>query len=132
MHSNYLRPLASGLAVLVIGAASAFGGIGIKAEVAHAAPAKGTVTVKEGKRVVRAADHQKCLTLKEVRKIVHGQGTVVGKDSDSRYQTWDGRGKADYLDVIFWHGCADAVYLVKHSGAELIYLDYASPLFSDD
>jgi len=98
---------------------------------AHAASKAGTVTVSEGRRVVKAADHQRCLTLKETRKIVKGQGTLVGKDNDSRYQTWNGKGKADYLDVIFWHGCADAVYLVRHSGKELVFLDYSSPIFAD-
>jgi hypothetical protein len=37
-YRNVLRPLATGFAVLAIGAASAFGGIGISSEVAHAAP----------------------------------------------------------------------------------------------
>ena len=37
MHA-IIRPIASGLAVIAIATASAFGGIGIKSEVAHAAP----------------------------------------------------------------------------------------------
>ena len=37
MHA-IIRPIASGLAVIAIATASAFGGISIKAEVAHAAP----------------------------------------------------------------------------------------------
>ena len=48
--SNYriLRPLASGIAVLAVGVASAFGGLGIKSEITHAQPPAPSAQTSQG------------------------------------------------------------------------------------
>lgn len=91
----------------------------------------GTVTVKEGKRVIRAADNQRCLTLKETRRIIHGNGVLVGKDSTSRYQTWNGKGKADFVDVVYSHGCAVGVWFVYKSERQLSWHNWDSSYWDD-
>lgn len=96
------------------------------------AASPGSVTVSEGRRVIRAADHQRCLTLKETRALVHGSGVLVGKDSASRYQTWKGKGKASFLDVVYVHGCAIGAWLDYDNGRQLSWHDMSSPYFDGD
>ena len=91
----------------------------------------GTVTASEGRRVIRAADRQKCLTLKEVRHIVHGKGVKAAGDYVGTYQTWKGKGKIAFLDVTFRKGCADGAWLDYDNGKQLSWIDYSSPTFAD-
>ena len=68
--------------IAAVGAAVSIGagGLALTAPTADAATYKkvGTATVKEGSKVVREADQQRCLTVKETRKIVKGNGEYLG------------------------------------------------------
>lgn len=99
-------------------------GLAVTAPTAEAASyGTGTVTKKEGRKVVREADKQKCLTLKEVRKIVKGKGTYAG---DGDY-VWYGKGSVSGLVVSFddWQGgnryCADVAGLVYDNGSVYVW-----------
>ena len=87
---------------------------------AHAATfGTGTATVKEGRKVVREADKQKCLTLKEVRKIVKGNGNQMEGG-----RSWNSKGKGDWLGVEFSGGkCATSAYLVYDNGDAYSWVD---------
>lgn len=100
-------------------------GITVAGFVATAAPAgaattgPGTATVAEGRKVVREADKQSCLTLKEAQKIVHGKGD---RAEGGRY--WMGKGKADVLFVEFdGQHCAQAAYLYYDNGNAYAWLN---------
>jgi len=83
------------------------------------AASTGTVTVKEGRKVVREADRQGCLTKKEARKIVKGTG-----NQGEGITYWYGKGKADYLIVEFNGGrCATGAYLVYDNGDAYAWID---------
>lgn len=85
-----------------------------------------TVTVSEGRKAVREADEQGCLTYKELRKIVGGKGHVVKRGGRTHY-TWPGKGKALGLYVVTRsNGCADHVSLDYNSGAALRWWKAAS------
>ena len=80
---------------------------------------QGSATVKEGRKVVREADKQKCLTLREVQKIVKGAGVAVEGG-----RGWNATGKAEVLVVAFGHGkCADAAILGYDNGDAYAWLD---------
>jgi len=89
----------------------------------------GSVTAREGHRVIIAADTQQCLTLKEVRRLVHGSGVKAAGDYSGRYQTWRGKGRVSFLDVTFEHGCAYGVWLDYDNGRQLAWTDQNNPAF---
>jgi len=103
--------------VAAIGAAVAIGAGSLALAAPSADAAKvykkpGSATVKEGRKVVREADKQKCLTLKEAQKIVKGAGY-----RGEGVQYWYGKGKADYVIVEFdGSKCAQAAFLVYDNG----------------
>ena len=106
-----------------IGAAVAIGvGVGALAATAPDASAAGkvgTATVNEGRKVVREADKQRCLTLKETRKIVHGNGTRM---EGGWY--WYCKGKADILIVTFnGSKCAQTTLLGYDNGDAFAWID---------
>ena len=113
-----------------IGAAVAIGAgaLAFSAPTADAATYRkpGSVTVKEGRKVVREADKQKCLTLKEVRKIVKGAGYVAtDEDNGGTTNVWYGKGKAAGLVVEGYDTgkCATAAALIYDNGNAYAWLD---------
>ena len=113
--------------VAAVGAAVAIGTSALAMTAPGAASRTGSATVKEGDKVVREADKQKCLTLKEVRKIVKGKGTAYdghGADSYTGGTYWIGKGKADYL-VVEFNGskCAQAAYLYYDNSDAYAWID---------
>lgn len=116
MNKNLKR-----LAGLGVAAAAGLGMLAVTAPSASASTVKshGTATVSEGRKVVREADRQKCLTLKEVRKIVHGSG-----EQAEGGRVWFGKGKADFLFVEFNGGkCAQGAYLFYDNGDAYVWID---------
>lgn len=87
---------------------------------AHAASyGTGTATVSEGRKVVREADKQSCLTLKEAQKMVKGKGYAVEGG-----RVWNGKGKAEALYVEFSGSkCAQGAYLLYDNGDAYAWID---------
>jgi hypothetical protein len=79
----------------------------------------GTATVKEGRKVVREADKQKCLTLKEVRKYTKANGSYAGEGD----YVWEGKGKAAFLVVHFEGKCAGGAALYYDNGDAYAWFD---------
>ena len=98
MHKIITRTLGVGAALAV-----GLGAMAATAPSASAASHVGTATVKEGRKVVREADRQRCLTLKETRKIVHGTGS---RDANPGTYYWYAKGRAEVLIVEYSGGCA--------------------------
>ena len=92
----------------------------------------GTATVAEGRKVVREADEQRCLTLKETRKIVKGNGREYAVDGPTRGFAWKGKGNVARLNVTFVHGCADFVYLDYRHGRTLSWANWTVGLGSPE
>lgn len=93
---------------------------------AHAA-SRGTATAKEARKVVREAEDQRCLTLKEARKIVHGNGTYTGTDEiGARYYHWSGKGNVRTLDISVLDGCTDLVVVDWRRGATTAWGNYSA------
>ena len=81
----------------------------------HAAHATAT-EVAQG-RCGRRSD-QRCLTLKEARKIVKGNGTYIGTDDlGARYYHWAGKGNVRTLDISVLGSCTDLVVVDRRRGA---------------
>jgi hypothetical protein len=99
-------------------AATAAVGFGIMAVTAPSASAagRGSASVSEINKLSREMDRQKCVTLKEVRKIIHGNGTREWTRPGSwKGYTWNGSGDVDYLDVRFHKNC---VYYTEWSSTD--------------
>lgn len=115
MNAKIKKVVGVGVSAFALGV----GMIAVTAAPSQAATSKGTATVSEGRKVVREADRQHCLTLREVRKIVHGTGT--------KYDTgwaWRGTGKADVLAVEFNGGkCVQTAILGYDNGNALAWID---------
>lgn len=106
----------------VVGIAAAstigLGGLAVMAPDVNAY-SKGTVTRSEGRKVVREADWQQCLTMKEIRKIVKGSGSPMEGG-----RSWKGRGKVDFLGVEHYgKRCAVGVYLIMDNGDTLSWVN---------
>lgn len=115
MSAKIKKVVGTGVSALALGV----GMIGVTAAPSQAATSKGTATVSEGRMVVREADRQHCLTLREVRKIVHGNGEQM---EGGRF--WRATGKADFFGVEFNGGkCAKATYLVYDNGNAFAWID---------
>ena len=113
--------------IAAVGAAVSIGagGLALTAPTADAATYKkvGTATVKEGRKVVREADQQRCLTVKETRKIVKGNGEYLGVEDGNANYYWKATGKAEFLLVQYHGGCANAAALVYDNGNVYSFLN---------
>jgi hypothetical protein len=119
------------VAIVASTVALAGGGLALTAGDASAA-SRGTATVAEGRKVVREADRQGCLTLKEARKIVKGNGTEYTVEGPTRGWQWKGSGNVRTLDATFIHGCADFVYLDYRHGRTLVWSNWTVGLGSPE
>lgn len=101
------------------------GALGAMAPDASAA-GRGTATKTEARKVVREAESQRCLTLKEARKIVKGNGTYIGSDDlGARYYHWAGTGSVRTLDISVLGSCTDLVAVDWRRGATTYWGDYS-------
>jgi len=90
------------------------------------AASRGTATATESRKMVRQAEDQRCLTLKEARKIVKGNGTYIGTDDlGARYYHWAGKGNVRTLDISVLGSCTDLVVVDWRRGATTYWGHYA-------
>lgn len=121
MHKIFTRTAAIA-AALAVGA----GALAVGAPSASAA-STGTATSAEARKVMRQAEDQRCLTLKEARKIVKGNGTYSGTDSlGARYYHWSGKGSVRTLDISVLQGCTDLVVVDWRRNATTYWGNYGA------
>ena len=121
MHSIIKK--AAAIAVTTV--SLAVGASALSATDASAA-SRGTATTAEARKVVREAESQRCLTLREARKIVKGNGTYTGTDSlGARYYHWEGKGNVRTLDISVLGSCTDLVAVDWRRGATTYWGHYA-------
>jgi hypothetical protein len=92
-------------------------GVGVLGVMAPDASAysRGTASKSEISKLNRAMDRQKCVTLKETRKILKANGTKDwSRPGAWKGYTWNGTGDVEYLDVRFHRNC---VYYTEWSYA---------------
>ena len=119
MHKVITRTAATLAATVAIA-----GGFALSAPDASAA-SRGTATATEARKVVREAERQRCLTLKEARKIVHGNGTYSGTDDiGARYYHWSGKGSVRSLDISVLGSCTDLVVVDWRRNATTYWGNY--------
>lgn len=106
MNKIITRTAAVAATVLTIG------GLAMATAPNASAASRGTATSSEARKVMREAENQRCLTLREARKIVHGNGTYSGTDDlGARYYHWAGKGNVRTLDISVLDGCTDLVVI---------------------
>lgn len=101
MNKNLKR-----LAGIGVATAIGLGGLAVTAPSASAATGRGSASVSEVKKVNKQMHRQWCLTRGEVRKIVHGRGTLEWTKGSKKAYIWDGAGVINYFEVRFRNNCA--------------------------
>jgi hypothetical protein len=97
-----MRKIITHAAGITAAIAVGIGVVAVTAPSADAASSTGSVTRKEGRKVIREGDRQKCLTLKEVRKMVHGNGKKTWDADGYKEYTWKGAKKSGVYEL--WVG----------------------------
>lgn len=100
--AHYKRVIAAAVATLTLGVGAA-----ALPSVAEAKVHRGTITRTEAGKVYKQMLRQKCLTVKETRKIVHGKGYLYEEEGYWGLY-YDGKGRVEYADIQFTsrRGCA--------------------------
>jgi hypothetical protein len=121
MHKIFTRTAAVAAAVAI-----GTGALALSAPDAGAA-SRGTATATESRKVMRQAEDQRCLTLREARKYVKGTGTYSGTDDiGARYYHWSGKGSVRSLDISVLQGCTDLVVVDWRRNATTYWGNYGA------
>jgi hypothetical protein len=111
----------------VAAAALTIGGLALATAPNASAASRGTASTSEAHKIVREAQNQRCLTLREARKIVHGNGTYSGVDDlGARYYHWAGTGSVRTLDISVLDGCTDLVVVDWRRNANTYWGNYGA------
>ena len=126
------------LGILIVATAALGAGV-VGAAPAPAAEAKtykkpGSVTRTEARKVARALDRQKCLTLKETKKIVKGAGYDVTDDEGEPGwvdRDWKPAKGVESFGVSYFKGCAAVGAYTFTNGKFVIFGDLSKAALFD-
>ena len=111
MNSKIKKIAGTGVSAVAVGV----GMMAMTAAPSEAASSRGTIITAEAAKVHKAILRQHCVTVKEVRKIVHGKGELTNYGDGYKDLYYDGSRKSriDYAYISFEDGCAYSVWSWK-------------------
>ena len=111
MNGKIKKVVGTGVSAVALGV----GMMAMTAAPSEAASTRGTIITAEAAKVHKAMLRQRCVTVSETRKIVHGKGEMINYGSGYKDLYYDGSRKSriDYAYISFEDGCAYSVWSWK-------------------